>query len=530
MKKYAIYLLAMLLAFCLDAQAQWQPDLGDGTYKNPVIFADYSDPDVIRVGDDYWMVASSFTCMPGIPVLHSYDLINWTIVNHVYDGLPFDKYQNPAHGEASWAPSIRYHKGMYYVYFCTPKDGLFVARSKDPRGKWDLHHMVDVEKWEDPCPLWDDDGQAYLVHSIHRGGPAIIHKMSPDGLRLLDNGVTVYHNEEINPVLEGMKFCKRNGWYYIFAPAGGVETGWQTVLRSRDIYGPYEARKVLAEGNGINGPHQGGLVETQTGEWWFMHFQSRGIYGRVCHLQPAQWTSDDWIVMGEDPDGDGVGAPVLTWTKPNVGKTYPICNPQTSDEFSSKTLGKQWQWQAMEQSAWYSLKARKGFMRLFANSCPSENGNLYYAGNLLLQKIAAPSTTMETYLESNFEKIGERAGLVVMGNAYTYIALVQTKNGKEVQVVSGKNDKFPVILQVLASAPVSQDHIYLRAIVGADQRSRFAYSLDGTHFISLGTDYPIAQGTWIGAKYGIFCSSPNIVQGGGFADFDYVKLCQNGEL
>ena len=181
----------------------------------------------------------------------------------------------------------------------------------------------------------------------------------------------------------------------------------------------------------------------------------------------------------------------------------------------------------MEQSAWYSLKARKGFMRLFANSCPSENGNLYYAGNLLLQKIAAPSTTMETYLESNFEKEGERAGLVVMGNAYTYIALVQTEKGKEVQVVSGKNDKFPVILQVLASAPVSQDYIYLRAIVGSDQRSRFAYSLDGKHFISLGTDYPIAQGTWIGAKYGIFCSSPNIVQAGGFADFDYVKLCDN---
>lgn len=526
MMKKMLVCLCLSLAVFTTLQAQWQPDLGDGTFRNPVLFADYSDPDVIRVGDDYWMIASSFTCMPGIPVLHSYDLVNWTIVNHVYDGLPLDKYQHPAHGEGSWAPSIRYHKGLYYVYFCTPHDGLFVARAKDPRGKWDLHHIVDVEKWEDPCPLWDDDGQAYLVHSIHRGGPAIIHKMSPDGLRLLDNGVTVYHDVEENPILEGMKFCKRYGWYYIFAPAGGVETGWQTVLRSRHIYGPYEARKVLAEGNGINGPHQGGLVQTQTGEWWFMHFQSRGMYGRVCHLQPARWTDDDWIVIGEDPDGDGVGQPLLTSRKPNVGKTYPVCVPQTSDDFSAKRLGKQWQWQAMEQEDWYSLKARKGFMRLYAEPCPSEKGNLYFAGNLLLQKIAAPTVQMDTYLEANFQQEGERAGLIVMGNPYTYIALVQTEKGKCVQVFTGKNDKYAVVPELQASVPLSQDKMYLRSVITEDERCRFLYSLDGSTFHPIGDSYPVAKGTWIGAKIGIFCSSPNIVPGHGYADFDYLLISE----
>lgn len=125
--------------------AQWSPDNGDGTYKNPIIHADYSDPDVIRVGDDYWMVASSFTCMPGIPLLHSHDLVNWKIVNHIYDRLPLQKYDHPVHGQGSWAPSIRHHEGMFYVYFCTPHDGLFVARATDPLGKWDLKHIVDVE-------------------------------------------------------------------------------------------------------------------------------------------------------------------------------------------------------------------------------------------------------------------------------------------------------------------------------------------------------------------------------------------------
>ena len=267
--------------------------------------------------------------------------------------MPLGKFDRPAHGEGSWAPSIRYHDGMYYVYFCTPQDGLFVARTDDPKGKWELTQMVEVAKWEDPCPFWDEDGQAYLAHSIHRGGPAIIHRMSADGLRLLDNGKVVYHDEEANPILEGLKMEKRDGWYYIFAPAGGVESGWQTVLRSRDIFGPYEARKVMEEGDtGINGPHQGALNDTQTGEWWFMNFQSKGIYGRVTHLQPARWTDDGWIVIGEDKDGDGIGNPVQTYRKPNVGKTYAAVNPQTSDEFTEKTPGRQWQWQAKNSSSY----------------------------------------------------------------------------------------------------------------------------------------------------------------------------------
>ena len=522
MKKIA--LVSFLLLIAVYMHAQWSPDNGDGTYKNPIIHADYSAPDVIRVGDDYWMVASSFTCMPGIPLLHSHDLVNWKIVNHIYDRLPLQKYDHPVHGQGSWAPSIRHHEGMFYVYFCTPHDGLFVARATDPLGKWDLKHIVDVEKWEDPCPFWDEDGQAYLAHSIHRGGPAIIHKMSWDGLQLLDNGKVVYHDIEVNPILEGLKMTKRNGWYYIFAPAGGVAHGWQTVLRSKNIYGPYEPRKVLEAGNGINGPHQGGLVETQTGEWWFIHFQSKGIYGRITHLQPARWTKDNWIVIGEDPDGDGIGAPVLTYRKPNVGKTYPACTPQTSDEFNTGQLGLQWQWQAHENPDWFSLYARSGHIRLFAEPCPSEQGNLYFAGNLLLQKLPAPVFTATTYVETRFTDAGERAGAIVMGNTYTYIALIRGEQGNRISVISGRNDRLAVIPEELATVETESEKAWFRIHIHNDKECSYSYSTDGVHFKELGSRYPIINGTWIGAKVGIFCSSPNIVRGKGYADFDYFRL------
>ncbi len=526
-KLLKIFVIGMLISASPTMSAQWRADRGDGTYINPIIHADYSDPDVIRTGDDYWMVASSFTCMPGIPVLHSNDLVNWEIVNHVYPRLPLGKYDRPVHGEGSWAPSLRYHDGMYYVYFCTPQDGLFVATTSDPRGEWELNQIAEVAKWEDPCPFWDEDGNAYLAHSIHRGGPAIIHRMSPDGLRLLDNGTTVYHDEEANPILEGLKMEKRNGWYYIFAPAGGVEDGWQTVLRSRNIFGPYEARRVMEEGDsGINGPHQGGLVETQTGEWWFVHFQSKGIFGRVTHLQPATWTDDDWIVIGEDADGDGIGNPVISYRKPDTGTAHRIKIPQTSDCFSGTKPGKQWQWQSNPREEWYSLTARPGYMRLSAVPCPTEHGNLYYAGNLYLQKLPAPKFTATTRVETSFEAENECAGLTMMGNEYSYIALVKGNDGtNQIAVVSGKYDKFATSPVTLATAPIDNNSAaWIRVELVNDDECVYAYSFDGKKFMRLGGKCTVKPGMWIGAKVGIFCSTPNIYPTPGFADFDFFEI------
>lgn len=513
----------MFISVCVQAQV-WQADNGDGTYRNPIIHADYSDPDVIRVGDDYYMIASSFTCFPGIPLLHSKDLVNWKIVNHIYTELPFDRYKYPAHGQGSWAPSIRYHKGRFYVYFCTPEEGLFVAYTDDLMKKWTLKHVLQVSLWEDPCPFWDDNGEAYLVRSKLCGGPAYLHRMSEDGLTVLDNGRVVYWDNKENPTLEGLKMMKRNGYYYILAPAGGVSTGWQTVLRSKDIYGPYEAKKVLKEGNGVNGPHQGGLVETQTGEWWFIHFQDKGVYGRIAHLQPARWIND-WPIIGIDENNEGCGLPVLTYKKPNVGATtYPVEAPQTTDEFTDATLGLQWQWQAMAQKRWYSLTENPGSLRLYPMAAPTDQGNLHYSANLLLQKFPAPAFSAVTKLKVSGLKEGKRAGLLIMGGYHTYLSI--EKNNKENKVIlfEGKGEVCGFPPHALYNETFTGDDIWLKVTVSSVATCRYSYSLDGKQFREFSQELNIEKGHWIGAKVGLFCINPEVTDGKGFVDVDYFRI------
>jgi beta-xylosidase len=296
----------------------WIPDRGDGTYRNPIIYADYSDPDVIRVGDDFYMIASSFNCVPGLPILHSRDLVNWKIIAHVFQQqVPQEVFRKPQHGNGVWAPAIRHHKGTFYVFYPDPDFGIYLVKAKNPAGPWSDPLLIKSAKgWIDPCPFWDEDGNAYLVHAWANSRAGIksiitINRLSPDGTRVLDEGKTVFDGRAHHPTIEGPKLYKRNGYYYIFAPAGGVSTGWQTVLRSRNIYGPYEDRIVMDQGRtGINGPHQGGWVELKSGESWFIHFQDQGAFGRVIHLQPLKWVAD-WPVIGSDADGDGKGEPVL---------------------------------------------------------------------------------------------------------------------------------------------------------------------------------------------------------------------------
>ena len=248
------------------------------------------------------------------------------------------------------------------------------------------------------------------------------------------------------------------------------------------------------------------------------------MYGRIKHLHPAQWTNDDWIVIGEDPDGDGIGAPVLSHQKPNVGKEYPRQVPQASDEFNTNKLDLQWQWQAHENPRWFSLHARPGYIRLFAEPCPTEHGNLYFAGNLLLQKLSAPAFMITTYLETEFTDTGERAGAIVMGNEYTYIAIIKGEDGNRISVVNGRNDRLAVVPEELASIGTANNRVWFRIHIYDNQECSFLYSTDGVHFTKLGGRYPVKSGTWIGGKVGIFCSSPNIVTGNGYADFDYFRL------
>jgi len=197
----------------------WSPDNGDGTYKNPVIYADYSDPDVIRVGSDFYLVASSFSAVPGLPILHSKDLVNWQIVGHALPTLePARTFESPQHGLGVWAPTLREHDGTFYIYYSDPDVGISMTSAKDPRGPWSKPVLVKAARgWIDPCPFWDNDGKAYLVNAFaaSRNGLKsilVVSRMSPDGTTLLDDGVLAFDGHDKHPIIEGPKFYKRNGY------------------------------------------------------------------------------------------------------------------------------------------------------------------------------------------------------------------------------------------------------------------------------------------------------------------------------
>jgi beta-xylosidase len=334
-----LFFVILHLFFAVVLQAQnnvskvWVADNSNGTYNNPVIHADYSDPDAIRVGADYYMISSSFNHIPGLPILHSKDLVNWELIGHALKKLPSPHYDTVRHGGGIWAPGIRFQKEEFYIYYPDPDFGIYLVKAKNINGPWSEPILIEAGKGLiDPCPLWDDNGKVYLVHA-YAGSRAgiksiiVVKELNKEGTKVIGDAVLVYDGHESDPTIEGPKFYKRNGYYYIFAPAGGVSTGWQTVLRSKNVYGPYERKVVMEQGTtNINGPHQGAWVQTQKGEDWFLHFQDKDAYGRVVHLQPMKWIND-WPVIGIDKDGDGKGEPVLVYNKPDVGKIYPVNTP-----------------------------------------------------------------------------------------------------------------------------------------------------------------------------------------------------------
>jgi beta-xylosidase len=513
------------------ASKVWVADRGDGTYKNPIIHADYSDPDAIRVGEDFYMTASSFNAAPGLPILHSKDLVNWTIIGYVFTRqLPLDVYSKPQHGNGVWAPAIRYHNGEFYIYYPDPDYGIYLVKAKNPAGPWSEPLLIKEAKgWIDPCPLWDTDGNAYLVNAMAASRSGIksilvVSRMSPDGMKLLDDGVMVFDGHDKNPTLEGPKFYKRNGYYYIFAPAGGVETGWQLALRSKNIYGPYEAKVVLAQGKTeINGPHQGAWIDTQTGESWFIHFQDKGPYGRVVHLQPMKW-ADDWPVMGVDMDKDGTGAPVLTYKKPNVGKSYPIMTPPDSDEFNESRLGLQWQWNANPKPNWAFPTGGLGFLRMFNVPLPEDFKNFWDVPNLLMQKFPAPEFTVTTRVTFTARTDGEKTGLIVMGLDYAYLSVKKKADGLYVSQTICQDAEGHAQEKESAGVSVKSNTFYLRVKVTKTAVCNFSYSADGENFSPVGEPFTARQGKWIGAKVGLFAVRAGKTRETGYADFDWFRV------
>ncbi|WP_208645575.1 glycoside hydrolase family 43 protein [Mucilaginibacter endophyticus] len=500
----------------LHAQQRHPGAWGDqfnGTYKNPIINADYSDPDVIRVGGSFYMICSDFHFM-GMPVLQSTDLVNWRIIGQVYNRLDLDPKYNTMekYGAGSWAPSLRYHNGKFYVYFCTPDEGLYMSSTTNPAGKWSpLTEVKRTGGWEDPCPFWDTDGQAYLGHSRLGAGPIIIHKMSADGKHLLDSGKTVYEG----PVAEGTKIYKRNGYYYIIIPEGGVGTGYETALRSKSIYGPYERKIVLEQGKtNINGPHQGGIVELDNGEAWFIHFQDAGAIGRVCHLEPVKW-QNDWPFIGIDNDGNGIGEPVSTYPKPKVNKFPVKTGLQTSDQFNKTTLGLQWQWNHNPVNDKWSLKAHKGYLALTAMQATNNK----YARNTITQKLMGRNGMITTTLNADQLTPGQKAGLCLLGNYIHEIGLIKTDTG--LNVYADNNGKFQ------QGITIGQKTVFLRLVINLDHTTVMQYSLDGKIFTQLGEACTLSNyNYWKAVRPGLF--SYNTKQPGGTALFDWFSYLHDG--
>lgn len=602
MKTSFISLLLCLSCVCLQAQRKsdsWNPDLGD-RYANPIIYADYSDPDICRVGDDYYMTSSSFNHFPGLQILHSTDLVNWELIGAAltdYPGPGWDDLRPwdvtapgltqagamvpgagewhtvPQHGCGVWAPAIRYHDGEFYIYCGDPDRGIFMVKTDDPRGRWDDPiWLVKAKGYIDPCPLWDSEGRAWLTHGCagSRGGlksVLFIAPMSEDGCRLLDSSRIIYDGHKTQPTIEGTKFYEYDGRYYIFSPAGGVKTGWQTVLRASDPYGPYEEKVVMAQGDSpVNGPHQGGWVETQNGEFWFMHFQDLDSYGRVVHLQPMNW-KDGWPVIGEDKDGDGVGTPVMVYRKPKLPSSG-VFQPLESDEFETSALGLQWQWPAVPSPYWSYADAAESSLRLYSVQQSPQWENLWDTPNLLMQKFPSDNFTVTAKVSftpnPQLKQKSENCGLVVMGDSYATLRLSDSPDGIKLQLVEcidahkGTQERI-IFEQLLQSEPLPEPYsnvfmsntvppvaplpyqecvVHFRTEVRSVPREgkfpisecTFSYSTDGRRWHEIRSEdggtykFKARPGRWIGAKVGLYCNRHHSKNDSGWMAVDWFRI------
>ena len=566
----------------------YECDLGDGRFRNPILFADYSDPDVIRAGDTYYMTASSFNYTPGLPILTSKDLLHWKLVNYALDvvgedparGCPHedsqavtDRFSLPRHSEGVWAPAIRYHNGEFFIFYGMPDEGCYMVKTTDPLGKWEKPVCIRPAKgFIDTCPFWDDDGKAYIIHAYAKSRIGFksrlgIFELSEDGTRAVSEDEFIFDGEAPGiPGLttEGPKVMKRDGWYYILSPAGGVRFGWQLALRSRSIKGPYEWKMVMAQGGSvINGPHQGALVDTPAGDEWFLHFQDRGLYGRILHMQPVTW-KDGWPVIGQDKGGDGCGEPVFTCEKPHAGEDEPSYL-EADDAFRGHRIGLMWQWLGncrMDDRRVVSETDGPDGIRLHAvNLSGEEKPILWHSANVLTEKLVLPEFVCDIRMSPAGLCAGSRAGAAMMGGQYVclyaercdeglFVVLSESEGGdadKKERVLfraalSGSENETPDMLTfrlvfVRESAAEVDAHGGVHFREGAENAPdlffanadaekpvlRMFYSADGGTFSDSTCRFVPVDHTWVGAKIGIFALADR-GSGNGYADFESVRV------
>lgn len=479
-------------------------------YQNPIIKSDYSDPDVIRVKDSYYMIASSFNHTPCLPILKSENLVDWKIVNYIWDKLPFDTYDKVMHGCGVWAPSIREHNNKFYALVPFPDEGIFVTETDDiENGKWsEPRLLIKGPGIEDPCPIWVDD-KCYLVvgfvkSRIGFNSMLAVYEVSSDLTKQLSDYKIVFDGHNIAPTVEGPKFHFRNGFFYILAPCGSVKTGWQIALRSKNIYGPYEMKIILMQNDSkINGPHQGALIDMPNDEWAFIHFSDQGPYGRVICLEPARWI-DDWPVCGLVKDELLAGTAVEN--HPYLIDKKSDYKIQSSDDFKDNKLSLMWQCPANIKSNFF--KFDNG---LILNAINGDIKPLNLLPNSLLTKILYPSFEVKTKAILNLEEKDE-AGLCYMGQSYSYITIKRINNKNHLLIKKGNFNEL--------DDEIIYDEIYdnNEIIYNLKYIEPNKYSL-GFNNKYLPFSFIATPGRWIGGKYGIYAKGLN----NGYAKFDYFK-------
>ncbi len=464
-----------------------------------ILYADFSDPDVCEGNDgDYWLTASSFQCTPGLPVLHSTDLDHWTVVNYALTRLmPYEHYDTLHHGCGVWAPSIRRHGKTYYIYYGDPDYGVFMLKTDDPAGRWEDPVLVLPGKGViDTCPLWDDDGHVYLVNAWANsrcGFNSIltIRELSADGTHAIAEPVMVYDGQpEGNHTIEGPKLYKKDGYYYILAPAGGVANGWQVALRSSNIYGPYEAKTVYNQ----PGIHQGGWVNDA-----FICFQETGAYGRILHRLDVGW-KDRWPVMSRR-------------------KTAEVQKLQCID----KSL--LYQWHANYQDTFGFRTA--GGMRVYGHRIDMTAGQetIWNVPNLYLRKFEGETFCDTLHTTITAKANGQQSGFVIMGRDYLRLA-AELHDGAFVikEIRNTDADKGGAeTATTLQTIPARQygagaNPNYECSVTFTIECQRgalcnIAYSTDGKTFTALPSPFKAREGVWIGAKYGVYSITPVAARG-----------------
>jgi beta-xylosidase len=522
-RRFALITLSLMTlstAKSADAPSKWG-DQGDGTYRNPVLPSDYSDLDCIRVGEDYYAISSTMQFSPGMIILHSKDLVNWTIVGHAIADLTqigpdmnWDRMNR--YGRGVWAGAIRYAKERFWIYFGTPDEGYFMTSASSPSGPWEpLHPLMKGSGWDDCCPFWDNDGQGYFVGTHFADNcKTYIWRLTSDGKGLIEESRTLINEGGHR---EANKLLKVKGTYYhLFSEViGGVRV--VMMQRSKNIMGPYtERRQLTAPNREANEPNQGGIVDTIKGNWFFFTHHGNGDWeGRAASLLPVTWV-DGWPIIGQT---DTTGKPgLMTWSgkKPLAGN---IVTPQSSDDFGTANLGVQWEWNYQPRADKWSLTERPGFLRLHAFR-PLRPDDLMSAGNTLTQRCFRTSDNRVVLkLDLSGLADGQNAGLCHFAKAHSALGVVQ--DGKVRRIEYRENG------QLTAGPEIKSDQLWLKSTWGLDGRSRYAYSTDGISFTDFGPEYQLSWGNYRGDRIGIY--SFNNRQDAGHVDFDFLNYNYAGQ-